>query len=80
MGLFKELVLLPLAPVRGTIAVADLVRQEAEHQFYDTDVIRRELEEVDRLRTLGEVSPDEARAIEAELLERLWIGRQRLGR
>ena len=43
MGLFKELVLLPLAPVRGTLWVTEQIAQEAEAQLYDEDRIKREL-------------------------------------
>jgi hypothetical protein len=57
MGLIKGLLTLPLAPVRGTVWVAEQVQEEAERQYYDPAVIRRELEEVDRLRTAGESPP-----------------------
>ena len=43
MGLFKELALLPLAPVRGTVWVADQLAQEADRRLYDEDNIKREL-------------------------------------
>src|SRR4051812_21753264 len=43
MGLFKELALLPLAPVRGTTWVAQQLAEEADRQLYDQDRIKREL-------------------------------------
>ena len=48
MGLIKGLLTLPLAPVRGTVWVAEQVQEEAERQYYDPAVIRRQLEEVER--------------------------------
>jgi hypothetical protein len=77
MGLIKGLLTLPLAPVRGTVWVAEQVQEEAERQYYDPAVIRRELEEVDRLRTAGEISEVEAEELEDALVERLMESRRR---
>ena len=60
MGLLSSLVGLPLAPVRGTVWVAEKVQQEAERQYYDPELIRRELDEVDRLRREGVIDDEEA--------------------
>jgi hypothetical protein len=77
MGLFTGLLTFPLAPVRGTIWVAEQVLEEAERQYYDPAVIRRRLEEVDRLRELEQVSEEEAEQMEDELVERLMESRRR---
>jgi cytochrome c-type biogenesis protein CcmI len=77
MGLFTGLLTLPLAPVRGTIWVAEQVLEEAERQFYDPAVIRRQLEDVDRMRRRGEISDEEAEQREDELVERLMESRRR---
>ncbi len=77
MGLITGLLTLPLAPVRGTIWVAEQIQEEAERQYYDPGVIRRELEEVERLRTDGEISEDEAEELEDALVERLMESRRR---
>lgn len=77
MGLFTGLLTLPLAPVRGTIWVADKVMQEAENQYYDPELIRRQLEEVDELRLAGELSDEEAEEVEDELVARLMESRRR---
>ena len=71
MGLITGLLTLPLAPMRGTIALADQIYQQALKEFYDPANIRRQLEEVDRQRQAGELSDAEADAIEEELIERL---------
>ena len=77
MGLFTGLLTLPLAPVRGTVWVAEQVLEEAERQYYDPAVIRRQLEEVDRLRQDGKISEEEAEEMEDELVARLMESRRR---
>ena len=77
MGLFTGLLTLPLAPVRGTVWVAEQIREQAEEEFYDPSRIRRRLDEVDRMRENGELSDDEATALEDELVDRLLVARSR---
>jgi cytochrome c-type biogenesis protein CcmI len=77
MGLFTGLLTLPLAPVRGTVWVAEQVLEEAERQYYDPAVIRRQLEEVDRMRADGQISEEEAEDMEDELVARLMESRRR---
>jgi hypothetical protein len=77
MGLITGILGLPLAPLRGTVWVAEQVRQQAEDEFYDPARIRAQLEDVDRARTAGELTEDEATALEDELVERLMVGRSR---
>ncbi|WP_432476105.1 gas vesicle protein GvpG [Nocardioides sp. GXQ0305] len=77
MGLLSGLVGLPLAPLRGTVAVAEQVLRQAEEEFYDPARIRTELEEVARQREDGTLTDDEATAREDALVERLMIGQQR---
>ena len=79
MGLLTGILGLPLAPLWGTVKVAEVVLQEAEDQFYDPAAIRAQLEEVDRRREAGEISEEEATAWEDELVERLVEGQQRRG-
>ena len=77
MGLISGLLTLPLAPVRGTVWVAEQVQQEAERQYYDPGLIRRRLEEVDDARQTGELTEDEAAQLEDQLLARLREGLRR---
>jgi len=79
MGLITGLLGLPLAPVRGTMWVAEQVLQAAEEEYYDPGKIRDQLAEVDRLRNAGEIDEDEAVAREDELIERLLEGQARRG-
>jgi hypothetical protein len=77
VGLFKELVLLPLAPVRGTLWVTEQIAEEAEAQLYDEDRIKRELIELEFEHSAGRVSDEEREQKERDLLERLSIARER---
>ncbi|WP_159792400.1 gas vesicle protein GvpG [Puerhibacterium puerhi] len=71
MGLLGALFSLPLAPVRGTVWVAEQVRREAERVYYDPGSIRRQLEDVERARAQGVLDDAEADALEEQLVARL---------
>jgi len=77
MGLITGLLGLPLAPVRGTIAVGEQVLRQAEDAYYDPAVIKRQLESVERLHEEGTLSDAEAEWWEEELLQRLIEGAER---
>ncbi|WP_331447353.1 gas vesicle protein GvpG [Streptomyces xanthochromogenes] len=71
MGLLKELLLLPAAPVRGTFWVLGQVAAEAERQYYDPATVRRELAALEQQLTSGEIDEAEFDRREDELLDRL---------
>ncbi|HZX05779.1 gas vesicle protein GvpG [Kribbella sp.] len=75
MGLLTGVLLLPLAPIRMTVAVADQLRQQALQEYYDPDRIRQQLDEIDRWRTAGVLDDAAADALEEELIDRLVEGR-----
>jgi hypothetical protein len=77
MGLFKELVLLPVAPLRGTVAIADLLAQEADRRLYDEDGIKRELLQLEIDFDEGRIGDAERVAKEEELMDRLAVARRR---
>ncbi len=60
MGLLAGILKLPLAPLTGTVSVAEQVLRQAEKEFYDAGRIRAELDEVARLREEGSLTDDEA--------------------
>jgi len=78
MGLLKELVLLPLAPVRGTTWVAEQLADEADRKLYDEDNIKREMIQLEIDHEDGLVSDAERAAMEDDLLERLAVARRRV--
>jgi hypothetical protein len=71
MGLLTGLLTLPLAPVRGTIWVAERVLEEAERQLNDPAVIEQQIVEAEAAYERGELSEEEFDQIEGELIERL---------
>jgi hypothetical protein len=69
MGLIKELVLLPGAPLRFTVWVADQVSEEAERKEYSSAAGVQKIEEVEEQRERGEIDEEEAAVIEGKILE-----------
>ena len=76
MGLITGLLTLPLAPVRGTVWLAERIKEQAEAELYDEDVIRAQLMEIDAAREAGEIDEEEATQAEDQLLERLIAARE----
>jgi hypothetical protein len=76
MGLITGLLTLPLAPVRGTMWLAERILEQAESEFYDERAIRAQLLEIEAAREAGEIGDDEAAQAEDVLLERLIAGRE----
>ena len=77
MGLLTGLFTLPLAPIRGTVWIAEQILEQAESVYYDPAAIRRELERVEQARQDGEISDEEAADLEDALVQRLAEGRRR---
>ncbi len=77
MGLFKELALLPVAPLRGTVKVAEVLAEEADRRLYDEDNIKRELIQLEIDAEDGRVGEAERAHMEDELMDRLAIARRR---
>ena len=77
MGLIGALLKLPLAPVTGTVWVAERIQEQAEAEYYDEGAIQEQLREVDEARRAGTIDEADAAAAEDALLERLLEGRAR---
>ena len=77
MGLLTNILTFPLAPVRGTVALAEQIRKQAESEYYDPVRIRRQLEDIAAARESGVLEPSEADALEDELVQRLLIATER---
>jgi hypothetical protein len=71
MGLFTGLLLLPLAPLRGTIWLAEQLAAIAEEELNDERAIRRLLLDAETAFESGELTAAEYERVEDELLERL---------
>jgi hypothetical protein len=76
VGLITGLLTLPLAPVRGTVWLAEQIQDQAEAELYDEDVIRAQLMDLEAAREAGEIGEEEATQAEDQLLERLIAARE----
>jgi hypothetical protein len=76
VGLFTGLLLLPLAPLRGTIWIAERLMEYAEQELGDEAMARRLLAEAELAYEAGDLSEAEYEAVEDELLERLELLRE----
>ena len=76
MGLLTGLLTLPLAPLRGTLWVAEQLAEQAARELGDETTLRRRLAEAERDYELGLLSLEEYEAIEDDLLERLELVRE----
>ena len=71
MGLFTGLLTLPLAPVRGTVWVAEQLAAEAERELQRQRSPRRRLLVAERQLELVVISLEEYEAIEEEALDQI---------
>jgi hypothetical protein len=71
MGLLTGLLTLPLAPLRGTVWIAEQLAEQAARELDDEKVIRRRLAEAELSYELGHITIEELEQIEDELLDRL---------
>ena len=77
MGLISGLIKLPLAPVTGTVWIAEQIQAAAESDYYDESALQAQLREIDDARAAGTIDDAEADAAEDALLQRLMEGRNR---
>jgi Gas vesicle protein G len=69
MGIITGLLTLPLAPVRGTAWIAELLAQEADRELQAADSPERALAELEAARAAGELSDEDFAAAEEELID-----------
>lgn len=77
MGLISGVLLLPLAPARGVVWVAERLRDAAERELYDPGVIRAQLALLNQELDEGFISLSEFEAREERLLDRLYAAQTR---
>jgi gas vesicle protein GvpG len=69
VGLFSGIAKLPFAPVFGVISVAELIQRQVEQELNNPANTRRQLEALEEARERGEISADEEREAQAEILK-----------
>ncbi|GAA1909278.1 gas vesicle protein GvpG [Streptomyces sodiiphilus] len=71
MGLLSEIVLLPLAPVRGVAWIADRIADAAEDQLRDPSPVLARLAQLNQELENGEIGTAEFESEEEKLLDLL---------
>ncbi|MEW2316630.1 gas vesicle protein GvpG [Streptomyces bauhiniae] len=71
MGLFTQILTLPLAPVRGVGWVMERVLEAAEDEYYDPAPVQAELAALEKRLLAGEIDEETFDRREDELLDRL---------
>ena len=72
MGLITTLLTLPLAPVRGTVWLAQIIQEEAEKMYeLDEPSILAALQQLEVARETGEFSEEEIEEAENALVDQL---------
>jgi Gas vesicle protein G len=69
VGLFSAIAKLPLAPVYGVMSLAEVIQRQVEQELHNPANTRRQLEELDEARARGDLSADEERDAQKEILE-----------
>ncbi|ARF60163.1 MULTISPECIES: gas vesicle protein GvpG [Streptomyces] len=77
MGLISGLLLLPLAPARGVVWVAEKLQETAERELYDPGVLRAQLAGLNRDLDEGLLDLEAFEAEEEKLLDRLHAAQMR---
>ena len=68
MGIFSGIFGLPLAPMRGVIALGEVIQRQVEQKLHDPATTRRQLEELAEARERGEISAEEERQAQRDIL------------
>jgi hypothetical protein len=70
MGILGGLLLLPVAPLRGVVWIGNVLAEEAERELESRESPAQALADLQARRANGEISDEEADALETELIER----------
>lgn len=71
MGLLTLPFRLPFLPIRGVIAIGEIIREQAERELHDPANVRRQLEEAEEAQASGEISDQDLARIQREATGRL---------
>jgi Gas vesicle protein G len=69
VGVIKELALVPVAPLRFTVWVADKVAEQVDREQNSPEARVRRLRQIEDARARGELDDDEAAELEALVIE-----------
>lgn len=69
MGLFWSIVLWPLAPVRGVVAIGELIQRQVDQEMHNPTTTRKQLEALEGARERGELSAEQEDEAQDEIIE-----------
>jgi Gas vesicle protein G len=69
MGLVSNILLWPLAPVRGVVALGELIQRRVDQEMHNPARTRQQLEELEEARKRGLVSAEEEDEMQDEILD-----------
>jgi L-fucose isomerase-like protein len=68
VGLLSSLVTWPLAPVRGVVALAEVIQRRVDQELNDPARARRQLEALEEARTRGAITPEQEHQAQEQIL------------
>jgi hypothetical protein len=68
VGLFSSLVTWPLAPVRGVVALGELIQRRVNEELNNPARTRRLLEDLEEARRRGEITPEQESQAQEQIL------------
>ena len=68
MGILSSLILWPLTPVRGVVALGELIQRQVDQEVHDPARARRMLEELEDARRRGEITPEQESQAQEQIL------------
>lgn len=69
MALLSWILLFPLAPVRGVVAIGELIQRQVETEMHNPATARKQLEGLEVARERGEISAEEEDRVQDEILD-----------
>jgi hypothetical protein len=78
MGLLFDLLTLPvMGPIEGVVWIAGKIVEQADREMFNEEAVRGQLMELELRLDMGEISQEQFDQVEAILLERLKMIRER---
>jgi hypothetical protein len=69
VGVLSTLLLWPLAPVRGVVALGEVIQRRVEQEMHNPAATRMQLEALQESRDRGEISSEEEEQAQDEIIE-----------
>lgn len=71
MGMLSNVLLLPLAPVRGVLWLGTFLQELADNELNDPGILRSKLREAEEAHRRGEISAEELERVEEAVFTQL---------